>query len=198
MTDPARRAGIARVFECAHLVALALWLGVVVMSGVVAAVVFPLMKELDPTLAAYPLYTGEHAPLAAGRIAARVFLISDMAQYSAGAVVLVTTIGLIGWLGWNPRHLPTAVRALAVGAALLLVSYRVMVLAPRMDTTLRAYWDAAAAGRTEAAEASRAAFSADHPTASRVVSATAVAVLVALVAGAWGVQGPARRAGDRP
>ncbi|MGQ0628914.1 MAG: hypothetical protein ACT4PL_12540 [Phycisphaerales bacterium] len=56
-----------------------------------------------------------------------------------------------------------------LSVAVSLVAYRVMVLQPRMNVNLRAYWNAAAAGEQAIADAAQAAFSADHPTASNVL-----------------------------
>ena len=64
---------VQRFFEVVHIVALSAWFGAVGMSGVVAAVVFPAMGKMQPTLGAYPGYEGDHALLAGGLIAGKVF-----------------------------------------------------------------------------------------------------------------------------
>ncbi len=178
-----------------HLLAIAVWFGAVAMSAVVAAVVFPLMRELDPTLGAYPEFAGDHAVLAGGHVGARVFLIADVVQFVCGLAVLATTIVLVGFLRLPIRRWSTAGRLVAVGGAVLISSYHVMVLAPRMDDNLKAYWVFAEQGATEQAEAARARFSADHPTASRTLSGTAALLLVAFVSGAWSAQGREREIG---
>jgi hypothetical protein len=53
-----------------------------------------------------------------------------------------------------------------------------------MDGNLVAYWDAARAGDEPQAAASKQAFSAEHPHASRVLMFAASGVLVGLVAAA--------------
>ena len=181
-----------KLCECVHLVALAVWFGAVAMAAVVAARVFPVMRELDPTLGAYPDYAGDHALLAGGRVAGGIFLIADVVQFACGFVVLATTIALVGWLGWQLRRWSTGLRMFAIGAALLAVSYHLMVLAPRMQQNLSAYWDLAKAGETERAGEYRDAFLAEHPTASRTLGAIGVSVFLALSFGIWSAQGASR------
>jgi len=178
----------ARVCECVHLLGLAVWFGAVSMSAVVAAVVFPLMRRLDPTLGKYPLYTGDHAMLAGGHVGNSVFFVADIVQFACAGLVLLTTILLVGFLGWPMKRVATAVRLLAIGGALMVVSYHLMVLAPRMSENLHEYWALAEAGQTEQAEAARARFSADHPKARNTLTGTAGFVLVAFLAGVWVVQ----------
>ncbi|MEQ8769880.1 MAG: hypothetical protein RIB60_05160 [Phycisphaerales bacterium] len=193
---PANPVGaLRRTAETTHLLAIAVWFGAVAMSAVVAAVVFPLMRDLDPTLGAYPAFEGDHAVLAGGHVGARVFLIADIVQFVCGLIVLATTIALVGFLKLPTRRWSSAIRITAVGGAVLVASYHVMVLAPRMDDNLKSYWTLAEHGETEQAEAARARFSADHPTASRTLSGTAALLLVAFVSGAWSAQGREREAG---
>ena len=80
-----------------------------------------------------------------------------------------------------------------IDEAVVLVSCNLMILAPRMNPHLKAYWQAAREGRTEEARAASLKFNEYHPAASRVQGATAVAVLVSLVAGAWSLS---RRVGE--
>lgn len=191
---PGSSSTAARVCETVHLLALAVWFGAIAMSAVVAAVVFPLMRDLDPTLGAYPAYTGDHAVLAGGHVGNRVFMIADIVQFACAMAVLGTTIALIGFLGWSTRRIATAVRLIAVGGAVLVVSYHLMVLAPRMSQNLAEHWAHAQAGRTAEAEAARGAFNTDHPKARNTLAGTGGFVLIAFVAGAWAVQ-PRRRDG---
>ena len=59
-----------RIGETLHVLSLAVWLGTIMMTGVAAAIIFPEMRRLDPSLAIYSKYTGDHWLLAAGHIAA--------------------------------------------------------------------------------------------------------------------------------
>jgi len=195
--DRPRPATLVRVAESVHLFSLALWLGGVVMSGVVAAVVFPLMRDLDPTLGAYPEFTGDHANLGAGRIAARVFLIADGVQFVCGFGALAALAVLILRGALSNRRLTHGVRVVAMAVALTSLSYQLLLLAPRMDRNLSAYWAAAEAGDNQSAETARLAFNEDHPTASRTLSITAFAVATTLAFGLWSCQAPHRpRRGD--
>ncbi|MFT5422727.1 MAG: hypothetical protein ACI89L_000492 [Phycisphaerales bacterium] len=181
---------LTRIAETLHLASLCVWLGAVVMSGVVAAVIFPLMRTLDPTLGAYPSFTGDHSNLAAGRIAARVFLISDAAQFASATLALATMALLLVRGAITNRRWGHGVRVVSLAFAITTLSYHLMILGPRMDTSLHNYWAAAAAGDNAAAETARLAFSDDHPKASRSLGILAVSVGVCLVSGLWAVQVP--------
>ena len=51
---------IRRLLETVHLTFAGLWLGSLVMTGVAAAVIFPVARGLDPQLPAFSEYTGPH------------------------------------------------------------------------------------------------------------------------------------------
>jgi hypothetical protein len=177
----ARGRGVA-LLEALHAVGLAVVLGAAVMSGVVAAIVFPAMRELRPTLGLFEGFGGDHANLAAGWIAARVFAAADIGQFAGTVLALATVLGLVT-IGRVPRTKGTGARVVLVCVVVTLVSYKLFVLGPRMDANLRAYWAAAQQGQTDRAESFRAAFAADHPGASRTIGATAIAALAALGVG---------------
>lgn len=174
-----------RIAESVHLTALGLWLGALVTAGITAAVIFPTMRDLDPALPAYAAYTGSHADLAAGFVQNKVFYAVDIVQFACATLALVSlllmlTLGKLVIPRWS-----TAIRMVALGAALLITSYWLMMLAPQMQTDVRAYWSAAQAGDLETASTAKAAFDRSHPLASNLFKSTALAVAVALVAGAW-------------
>lgn len=186
---------IARLAETLHLLVVGLWLGALVMGAAVAAIVFPAVRELDPTLGLFAAYDAPHADLGAGFIQARVFYAVDVVQFLGaflGGVALAVSIAVRRAL----RSRVTIVRSLFFAAAALVFAFQFFVLAPRMDANATAYWRAAKAGDTAAAERYQQAFSADHPTATRTFGLIAVLVLGSLVTGAWSVTGgPARRPG---
>ncbi len=168
-----------------HTVALGVWLGIVVMTAAAAAIIFPTVKGLAPTLPAFNAYTGDHWMVLAGKVADRIFAVSDAAQFAcaivAGAgLVLARPIGHPAW-----RTLPTALRMTALSAAVTALAYQLFVLSPRMNHNLRGYWAAAERGDNAAAEALKAAFNTDHPTATIVLGVLAVIVLAGLLLAAW-------------
>jgi len=177
---------IVRIAETIHLLTVGLWLGALVMGGVVAAIIFPTMRELDPTLALFESYDGAHADLGAGYIQARVFFAVDMLQF-VGAFVGGIALAISIFLRHALRTRAAFVRSLLFAAAVLAFAYQFFVLTPRMDRNAQDYWRAAQAGEIEAAERSRDAFSADHPTATRVFGLIGVLVLGSFVASAWTV-----------
>jgi hypothetical protein len=174
-----------KVCETAHLLAAGLWLGTLVMAGVTAAVMFTSMRTLEPELGRFAAYTGDQSNLGAGFLQNRIFLAGDVIQFVCATLVLATTIAMLAFFGLPLRRISSAVRLFALGAVMILASYQLFVLSPRMQTNVERYWQAAEAGENDAAESARLAFSADHPTASRVLGATALSVAILLAAGAW-------------
>lgn len=181
-----------RILETIHLTALALWLGGLAMTGVLAAIIFPTMKELDPSLPAYAPYEGEHWRIAAGKVANTGFLVID----AVGIGALLVSLAMLGALGlwrWLDFSKPaTILRLVALGAAIATMAWSLGVLRPRMQENLTAFWQAARAGDNEAADRHQAAFSADHPRASLTMTVQFVTVGWAFVAGCFGATGSPR------
>lgn len=175
-----------RLCELAHATSLATWFAAVVGAGLTAALVFPEMRSLEPTLGAYPEYGGEHWRLGAGRIAARGFLIADAVQLASAIVSIATLVGTL-LLGLPARRVSTLLRFIFTGGAATLLAVLFFYLAPRMNAPLRGYWEAAAAGDTERAERLAADFGASHGTASNLYTALALLTLASLLVAIWSV-----------
>lgn len=151
------------------LVALGLWLGVVVMSGLVAAISFPIMKSVSPSLAEFSAYPGEHWPIAAGHIARRVFDIGAVLQGGCAAISCLMLAVSVWADSRRPRPIQ-AVRTIALLLAVGTLAYWRLSLSPTMDHDLDAFWAAAKAGNTELADTHKAAFNTAHPIAARALS----------------------------
>ncbi|MEM1423981.1 MAG: hypothetical protein AAGH64_08245 [Planctomycetota bacterium] len=98
------------ILETVNALVLGVWAGMLVFVGVAAALTFPLMKRLDPTLAGFEEYSGEHWRLAAGSVMNPLFEAVATAGWVGAAVVIVVQIALhnhlkktsIGrWLRWR-------------------------------------------------------------------------------------------------
>ena len=187
------REHVRKLFESIHAAAAALWLGAAAMSGVVAAITFPLMRNLRPTSAAYAAYEGSHADLLAGQVASRIFWVADAVGLGGAIVTILCVIVLVLSGGLRLARISSGVRLLALGAALVALAYQLFVLGPRMYENLRAYWAAAERGDTPAAEQFRQAFAADHSSASTAIGAMTIA---ALVGGGGGGGGGGEQAGE--
>jgi len=158
------------IFEEIHTVALSLLIGVVVMSGIFAAVLFPTMKRMDPLLPEFSTYTGEHWRVAAGRIASLVFLISSWIQGSLFACSLAALF--LAPLAARVSRMRLA--TVAVTAMLLLVVIGVIFLP--LQQMLHVYWDFAKQGDIERAATTQIRFDALHKFATPS--------MLALIAGA--------------
>lgn len=173
---------VPAILETAHVTALGVWAGAVVMSGATAAVIFPQMRELDPTLEAFAATPGEHWVIAAGWVMARVFWVMDAVQLGCAGVAALTLIALVWMRGvFGIRFV--LLRVLLVGAAVATLLWYLMAVAQPMSTDLAGYWEAAKAGEAERAATLRASFDARHPVASRALGALGVLALVSAVAG---------------
>lgn len=175
---------IARIAETLHLLVVGLWLGSLLMGAVVAAVIFPTMRELDPSFSIFSAFTGNHADLGAGFIQARVFYAVDLVQF-VGAFVGGITLALSIALRRVWSRPTSLVRSVVFVCAVLMFSYQFFVLAPRMDENAKAYWQAAEAGDTEAAIKARDVFSADHPVATQTFGFIGFFVFGSFIVGVW-------------
>lgn len=182
------------VCEVFHLTALAIWFGAILMAGGSAAVMFPAAKNLGIRLDGYQELSAEHWRIAAGQIQQRIFFVSDAVQTAAAGLAFATLgLRLIGFGMAKPeKRAATTLRTASVGVAVLLACFYLFVLAPRMFTNAKGYWSHGAAGDVATAREFQSAFDEDHPTASRVISATAGCVLVAFAACAWSLAAPRR------
>lgn len=158
------------------LASIALWLGVLLVSGLTAAVAFPTLKPLSPHLPAYAPTT-DHWKIAAGAVANRVFTLAGWAQCALAALAMFSLAAhlshaLRGWLNTT--------RLLLTLAAALLQGYLSFLLVPRMNRSLTAFMDAARSADPQA-DSLRKTFDADHPLASNLISALAAVLFLSLI-----------------
>jgi hypothetical protein len=170
------------IAETVHLAALGVWLGAIGIAGAAAAVAFPTMRALDPTLGAYAAFPGEHWPIAAGEVMFKVFQISDLVALAclvlaAGSLVAALVAG-----GLSGRRLSSRLRLAMMLALLLVQCWAMFVLMPRMAHNAGEFWSAARAGDEMKAGEYRVRFSDDHPKSRRVSETLIVFILISMVA----------------
>ncbi len=184
---------LASWLDLFHVLALAIWLAGLLSAGLSAALIFPQMKSLHPSLPDFAQYSGEHWKIAGGMVANRIFLIVDSIQLPCALIALVTLgLSLLAAnkapIGSPERRPPLAgARILLLTLACGLLAYQLFILSPRMAINLNNFWTAAKEGNQAIADAAQAAFDADHPIASNVLTSTAAAVLLLLVAAIFGL-----------
>jgi len=175
------------IIEALHALFVALWLAALIGSALGASIVFPVMKDLNPSLPQYGAYHGEHWKIAAGHVGNKLFGIADMIQL-VGAVGAVGTLGLAlharSKAGQHAGGL-WAFRAGVVGAAAALAAYHILILGPSMTQGIQDFWAAARAGDASKADTLQAAFNKNHPVSRLILEATTVLMLLALVAGVY-------------
>jgi hypothetical protein len=165
--------------------ALTLWIAGLVSSGIAAYAVFgelPTMSmQLQRFEAAAP---AEQGMIAAGHVMQKVFRVTDIVQYLAASLATLTMVIDLVLLGERRRWMSNALRIMCITIAGGVLLFRAMDLTPRMDRELRAYWAAAEEGRVEDAKSHRAAFTALHPRARMLMTASLVMLLAAAGASA--------------
>ncbi|MFG0326981.1 MAG: hypothetical protein ACF8SC_06920 [Phycisphaerales bacterium JB037] len=167
--------------EIVHAIVLAVWLGCIVMAAAVAARVFPMMRELEPTLPAYAEYPGgNHHLIVAGHVGEFVFTALAVVQFLGVILASLTLLLIVGRLGLSPRRLVTMLRAGGIGLAAMCVSAQLLWLDPAMNAELRAYWTNAREGNVEQAEIHRDAFRDKHPMATNLLGGSALGLLIAI------------------
>lgn len=174
------------------MIALGLWAGSLAMTGAAAGLIFRAAREARPTLPDFAAYSGDHALVTGGIIANRLFWAADVAQFACAAMAILT-LGVLAIFGraWMGR-IHAGMRILSLSLPLCALMYHLFVLSPRMAQNLNDYWTSAKQGDTAKASAAKAAFDADHPTASTTMGLTVVLILGAMCTAAW----PARRDED--
>lgn len=177
-----------------HAAAAGMWIGSVGMVGTLAAIAFPTMKKLNPTVPEFAA-VGDHWKIAAGTVANKMFVVADSVSLACCLICLATLgLGLAIRVKRGRDHARSALwifRTLAMTVAAGCLAYQLFILAPRMAENIHTFWDAARAGDVPKANAAQAAFDADHPTASNVIFAmfgAAIALLIGAVIESKGEQ----------
>ncbi len=170
----------------AHLTALGLWAGSVAMAAATAAVAFPTLKGMGvqvPSVGA--AFQADAYRFAAGAVAAKVFLISDVVAFAGAMVACVTLLGLMlgGQLG--PRRASSYVRGLALGVAVASLAAILFVVTPGITAGAKGHLAAAMAGDEKAAAMHKKAVDDLHPISTNLLVVEFASVLVSLVLGAW-------------
>jgi len=186
-----------------HAFALILWIAALVSAAVAAMNVFPITDSMDLVLERYANYpVEEHRRIAAGQIMDGVFFTVDLLQFVAAPLALLTLLAQFtvfrvpGSAPWRrPTHL---LRGACIVLAAALFAGHAMLLAPKMNADLRAYWTAAEAGDVETAREHRASFNRRHPKADMILRADLLLVVAAAVAGTIALGSASPRAGVDP
>lgn len=181
------------ICELVHLSVLGLAAGVLVMTGAAAAVAFPTMKSLAPALPGFAVDPAQHWSIAAGSVMNRVFGVADAIVLSAAiaAVLTLIVVSLVARRGL--ASMTGVLRCAALVALCGAVGLSWFGLRPKMQGNLESYWSAAREGRVEDAAKFKAAFDADHPRASMLLTMQFVLCVTALGFGGWnalGARGP--------
>ena len=173
--------------------ALTFWIAALVSSGVAAYAVFGELPGMSISLARFDAApAGEHGMIAAGHVMQKAFRATDFMQYFAAPLTMLAMVIGMALLRERGRRTSNVLRILCIAIAAGILAYRAIDLTPRMDRELHAYWAAAEAGAVQEAQAHRAAFTALHPLARTLMTASLLILLTAAGASAIAL-GPGRR-----
>ncbi len=159
---------------------LGAWALVIVMSGAMAAVIFPTMKQLDPVLPEFVSTPGDHWSLAAGLVMRKVFFISDIAQLVLAmiSVVSLTIVLKASELSTLGRRVLSG--SLAISCIAMLAS--AFWLSPALRRDMDAALIAGRAGNAAAMKTARTQFGEKHKTATTLMVTTLGGVALASLA----------------
>lgn len=181
---------LQRLANAVHIITLSLWAGAIATTGFLAAIAFPTMKDLDPTLPNITADNAEHWRIAAGNIFNKAF--SALNQWDALGHA-VPSLAFIFWfiagvamsIGVNPRQRPRRkmrtffrVRVL-VFFVIIIATAAVDQTSTQMSELLTTLTAAAESGDEQRLEETRAAFDALHDIVSREMAFQLAAVLLA-------------------
>lgn len=174
--------------ETLHVSALGIWVGAITLSGATAAIAFPTLKKLGvqiPELAAFPLGQDKHYLFAAGAIAERVFLVSDILCFMCAMAAGATLILSITSFKTMERRKATLFRALGFGVALASLGAMLIIVTPQLNGAFRQHLLAIKAGDAVMAAAHKAASDQLHPVATVLMFLQIMGGLIALWAAGW-------------
>lgn len=182
----ARMKSIVRtVCELVHLGALGIGAGALAMTGAAAAIAFPTMKSLSPVLPGFKVDEAQHWSIAAGSVMNRVFGVADVILLGAVIAAAITLSGVAFIARRGIASMTGVLRCVAVVALCGAVGFGWFGLRPRMQGNLESYWSAAREARVEDAAKFKAAFDADHPRASMLLTMQFALCMTALGFGGW-------------
>lgn len=172
------------VLEGIHLGALGLWCGATLAVGAAAAVAFPTMRDLDPSLPDFSQLPDGHWSIAAGQVMNPVFHLLDWASVVLSGISIATLVigAILGVVRLASVSGVLRTVALIGATGVLLIS--AFVVRPEMDAQLAAYLQAGRAGDVETAFEHKDAFDALHPRASMLIATTLVLAALSYVFGA--------------
>ncbi len=187
----------SRLINIIHWFAIIIWTSAIVSAAVSAMNVFPAMDEMPLALDQYPAYpVSEHPRLAAGRIMEGIFFTTDLLQFAAVPLVVLTLAAQIFFFRSSLKRLSNIIRIACIIIAAGLFACHAFALAPTMNRNLRAYWTAAEAGDLAAAQSHRATFNAYHHKADPILRINLL-LLTATIASTSIALGP-RNGNQRP
>lgn len=174
-----------RVCLVTYWLSLAVWLSALVAGGIAAVHVFGRLPALEPALERFEAYpAAEHGRIAAGMIMSDLFFTTDLVQFVAVPLALITAVLQVTLFRQPIRRPANLVRLGCVVIAAGLFAYDAIAVAPAIYAELNDYWAAAEAGDIDGAAIHAEAMASRHDTAELVLQANLLLVLGALGASA--------------
>ncbi len=179
---------IRRVLTTVHCACLSIACGIVVATGVAAAIAFPTMRDMNPRFSDLAALDDQWM-IAAGSIMARVFAITAMI---AGGFIAVAVLAYIAQFLRESRRAfgATLIRTLLLAGLVGVFVHYAGFLLPEMNETFHALLDAGRANEIESVGRLREEFESMHPAASRDLTAVAILTFLCALFSAWPLHRP--------
>lgn len=190
--------GASKLCNVIYWLALCFWLAAPITAGIAAMNTFGTLPEMPMQLEQYSAYPAEeHGLLAAGIVMEKNFFVVDVIQFASVPVVIITLILQLFLFKMPLRRPANVIRAICLIMAGGLFALYAFTLAPRMNKSLRDYWQAAAAGEIDQARVHQQSFQIDHPRAESILKINLFLLVIAVGASASAMT-PTRRSPASP
>lgn len=176
-----------KVTNSLYWILVAIWFGALVMTGTVAAIIFPALKSLDVNIPSYSQagYTVDHWAIAAGHVMERVFFAYDLIQILSCTGIVVFTVCHFVIFKLPFRKCVNIIRWVSLSLLVVTVCWNTFVVAPRMNHNLRQHWDYALQGDVDNAIIHKEAFNSDHPQARFLMECNVFLLATLIIASAF-------------
>lgn len=175
----------AKLCNVVFWLALCFWLAAPITAGIAAMTTFGTLPDMPMQLGDYAAYPAEeHGLLAAGQVMEKNFFVVDMIQFASVPLVIITLLLQLFVFKMPLRRPSNVIRAGCLIVAGSLFALYAFTLAPRMNRSLRDYWQAASAGEVEQARTFQQSFQTDHPRAESILKINLFLLVIAVGASA--------------
>jgi hypothetical protein len=180
---------INRLVSTVYWLLLFAWLAALVSGGVTAMSAFSTLPKLGVSMpsAAMVIPGADEVSgrFVAGFVAQPAFAFAERLSLIVMPCLVVVLVVQSRVVGWPGPSWPNRLRLALLVIPIVLMTLHLVILAPRMATTLDAYRSAVFDGNAEAAATSKAAFDGDHRKSDAIFRTNVYLLVAAVAVSAW-------------